>query len=136
MKPIELAALIGGALQEQFARSFENVLENLQNPNTSFKTPREINIKLKFTQSEKRDDMKCAILVSEKLAPQAPIETSFAIGRNLRTGELFAEEYGVQLKMPLEDQTLEVDADIEVDTETGEVIEKPAIIDMRKTARG
>lgn len=136
MKPIELAELIGGALQEQFARSFENVLENLQNPNTSFKTAREINIKLKFTQSEKRDDMKCAILVSEKLAPQAPMETSFAIGRNLRTGELFAEEYGVQLKMPLEDQTLEVDADIEVDTETGEVIEKPAIIDMRKNARG
>lgn len=136
MKPIELAELIGGALQEQFARSFENVLENLQNPNTSFKTAREINIKLKFTQSEKRDDMKCAILVSEKLAPQAPMETSFAIGRNLRTGELFAEEYGVQLKMPLEDQTLEMDADIEVDTETGEVIEKPAIIDMRKTARG
>ena len=136
MKPIELAELIGGALQEQFARSFENVLENLQNPNTSFKSPREINIKLKFTQSEKRDDMKCAILVSEKLAPQAPMETSFAIGRNLRTGELFAEEYGVQLKMPLEDQTLEMDADIEVDAETGEVIEKPAIIDMRKTARG
>lgn len=136
MKPIELAELIGGALQEQFARSFENVLENLQNPNTSFKSPREINIKLKFTQSEKRDDMKCAILVSEKLAPQAPMETSFAIGRNLRTGELFAEEYGVQLKMPLEDQTIEMDADIEVDTETGEVIEKPAIIDMRKTARG
>lgn len=136
MKPIELAELIGGALQEQFARSFENVLENLQNPNTSFKTAREINIKLKFTQSEKRDDMKCAILVSEKLAPQAPMETSFAIGRNLRTGELFAEEYGVQLRMPLEDQTLEMDADIEVDTETGEVIEKPAIIDMRKTARG
>ena len=136
MKHIELAELIGGALQEQFARSFENVLENLQNPNTSFKTAREINIKLKFTQSEKRDDMKCAILVSEKLAPQAPMETSFAIGRNLRTGELFAEEYGVQLKMPLEDQTLEMDADIEVDTETGEVIEKPAIIDMRKTARG
>lgn len=136
MKPIELAELIGGALQEQFARSFENVLENPQNPNTSFKTAREINIKLKFTQSEKRDDMKCAILVSEKLAPQAPMETSFAIGRNLRTGELFAEEYGVQLKMPLEDQTLEMDANIEVDTETGEVIEKPAIIDMRKTARG
>lgn len=136
MKSIELAELIGGALQEQFARSFENVLENLQNPNTSFKTAREINIKLKFTQSEKRDDMKCAILVSEKLAPQAPMETSFAIGRNLRTGELFAEEYGVQLKMPLEDQTLEMDADVEVDTETGEVIEKPAIIDMRKTMRG
>lgn len=130
MKHIELAEIIGGALQEQFARSFENVLENLQNPNTSFKAPREINIKLKFTQSERRDDAKVAILVSEKLAPQAPMETAFAIGRDLKTGELYAEEYGNQLKM-------RVDEVPEVDSETGEVIEQPGkIIDMRKVMEG
>lgn len=130
MKHIELAELIGGALQEQFARSFENVLENLQNPNTSFKAPREIHIKLKFTQSERRDDAKVAILVSEKLAPQAPMETAFAIGRDLKTGELYAEEYGNQMKM-------RVDEVPEVDTETGEVYEQPGkIIDMRKVMEG
>ncbi|MBQ2747817.1 MAG: hypothetical protein IJF28_05035 [Firmicutes bacterium] len=129
MKNIELVEIVGGALQEQFARSFESVLENLQNPNTSFKAPREITIKLKFTQSERRDDAKCAISVSEKLAPQAPMETAFAIGRDLKTGELYAEEYGNQLKM-------RVDEPPEVDTETGEVIEKSvSIIDLRKTAR-
>ena len=132
MKHIELADLLGGALQEQFARAFENVIENLQNPNTSFKATREINIKLKFTQSERRDDAKCAVLVTEKLAPQAPMETGFAIGRDLSTGEVYAEEYGAQLRM----LPAEPVSDIEVDTETGEVIEKPAIIDMRKTARG
>ena len=133
MKHIELADLLGGALQEQFARAFENVIENLQNPNTSFKATREINIKLKFTQSERRDDAKCAVLVTEKLAPQAPMETGFAIGRDLATGEVYAEEYGAQLRM----LPAEPASDIEVDTETGEVIEKPTnIIDLRKTARG
>ncbi len=42
--------------------------------------------------------MKCAVQVSEKLAPQAPMETAFAIGKNLRDGKLYAEEYGKQLK--------------------------------------
>lgn len=131
MKNIELVEIVGGALQEQFARSFENILENLQNPNTSFKAPREITIKMKFTQSERRDDAKCAILVSEKLAPQAPMETAFAIGRDLKTGELYAEEYGNQMKMRVDEP------EAEVDTETGEVFEKSTnIIDLRKAARG
>lgn len=130
MKNIELVEIVGGALQEQFARSFESVLENLQNPNTSFKAPREITIKLKFTQSERRDDAKCAISVSEKLAPQAPMETAFAIGRDLKTGEVYAEEYGNQMRMRVDEMP-------EVDTETGEVLEEPGkIIDMRKVMRG
>jgi hypothetical protein len=130
MKNIELVELVGGALQEQFARSFESVLENLQNPNTSFKAPREITIKLKFSQSERRDDAKCAISVTEKLAPQAPMETAFAIGRDLKSGELYAEEYGNQMRLFNDEAP-------EVDTETGEVFEKPAnIIDLRKVARG
>lgn len=130
MKNIELVEIVGGALQEQFARSFESVLENLQNPNTSFKAPREITIKLKFTQSERRDDAKCAISVSEKLAPQAPMETAFAIGRDLKTGEVYAEEYGNQMRMRVDEMP-------EVDTETGEVLEEPSkIIDLRKVMRG
>ena len=37
MKNVELQKLVGGALQEKFAKSFEKVIENLQDPNTSFK---------------------------------------------------------------------------------------------------
>lgn len=130
MKNIELFELAGGALQEQFARAFENVIENLQNPNTPFKNAREINIKLKFTQSERRDSATCDIIVTEKLAPQAPLGTAFAIGRDLKTGELYAEEYGGQMKMRMDETP-------EVDTETGEVIEQSRkIIDMRKAMRG
>lgn len=105
MEKIELKDLNGGAVQEQFAKSFEKVVDNLQNPNTPYKNVREITIKLKFTQNEKRDDVKVGIQVSEKLAPQAPMETSFAIGTDLRTGQVYAKEYGAQLRgqMSLED---------------------------------
>lgn len=145
MNKIELKEMVGGALQEQFAKAFENVVENLQNPNTPYKNSREITIKLKFTQNEWRDDVKCAVQVAEKLAPQTPMETSFAIGKNLKTGEIYAEEYGKQLKgqVTLDDipATTTVDG-MEVDTETGEVVNQQSdeastsstlnVIDFRK----
>lgn len=132
MRNIELKELASGALQEQFEKSFERVIENLQNPNTPYKNSREIVIKLKFIQNEQRDDVKCGIQVSEKLAAQAPTETSFAIGKDLKTGELYAEEYGRQIK----GQTTFDDMKMKVDPETGEVTDvqspKAAVIDLRK----
>ena len=128
---IEFDEIAGGALKEQFARSFDKVLENLLNPNTSFKTPSEINIKLKFTQSERRDDAKCTVIVTEKLACASPTETAFAIGKDLSDGSVYAEEYGSQMRMRVEESTVP-----EIDTETGEVHDTPGeIIDLRKTAR-
>ena len=139
MKKVELEELIGGALQEQFSKSFENIVENLQNPNTPFKNSREITIKLKFTQNEKRDDVKCAVQVTEKLASQTPMETAFAIGKDLKTGEIYAEEYGKQIKGQMhvddlsETQTV---AGEKVDTETGEILGPRTatanVIDLRK----
>lgn len=140
MKKIELKEIIGGALQEQFSKAFENVVENLQNPNTPYKNAREITIKLKFTQNELRDDVKCAVQVSEKLAPQAPMETAFAIGKDLRTGEVFAEEYG-KTQISFEDiQKTQMVNGAEVDTETGEILnenietKKGKVIDLRQAA--
>lgn len=135
MKQIELKEMVGGVLQEQFAKSFEKVVENLLNPNTPFKPTRKITIELKFTQNEYRDDVHCAVLVSEKLASQSPISTSFAIGKDLNTGEVYAEEYGKQIKGQ---QSFDNINTIKVDADTGEVIEEPVkpgnIIDLRKTA--
>lgn len=137
MKKIELKEMIGGALQEQFSKSFENIVENLQNPNTPYKNSREITIKLKFTQNEMRDDVKCAVQVSEKLAPQTPMETSFAIGKDLRTGEIYAEEYGKQIRGQMHIDELPETEIVEneiVDTETGEILDSrpPKVIDLRK----
>lgn len=136
MKKMELRELVGGALQEQFAKSFENVVENLQNPNTPFKVSREINIKLKFTQNEKRDDVKCGILVAEKLAPQSPMETNFSVGKDLKTGELFAVEYGKQCSGQVTMDDLGREENSVIDTETGEILEKPIdnVIDLRNAA--
>lgn len=139
MKNVELKELVGGALQEQFGKSFEKIVENLQNPNTPYKNSREITIKLKFTQNEKRDDVKCAVQVSEKLAPQAPMETAFAIGKDLKTGELYAEEYGKQIKGQMHIdviQKTEVIDGQEVDTTTGEIVSEhkfQKVVDLRKT---
>ena len=57
MKKIELKELVGGALQEQFGKSFEKVIENLQNPNTPFKNSLEIfngrNVSFKRARSQR-----------------------------------------------------------------------------------
>lgn len=133
MGKISLQEMVGGALQEQFEKSFLRVVENLADPNTPFKDCRKISIELKFTQNEARDDVSCAIKVSEKLAAQAPMQTAFAIGKNLKTGELYAEEYGrrAQVKGQLSVDDVE---DIPVNPDTGEIIEEPkgVVIDMRK----
>lgn len=139
MKNVQLKEMVGGALQEQFGKSFEKVVENLQNPNTPYKNSREITIKMKFTQNEQRDDVKCAIQVSEKLAPQAPMETRFAVGKDLATGQMYAEEYGKQIRGQMSVNDYKTEEQVEVDTETGEILDKKhgaQIIDFRAAARG
>lgn len=135
MEKIELKELVGGALQEQFAKSFEKVIENLQNPNTPYRNSREITIKLKFAQNEKRDDVKCGILVSEKLAPQSPMETCFAIGTDLKTGNVYAVEYGKQVRGQVSMDEVIAPSE-KVDQETGEIMsEHPGnVVDLRKVA--
>lgn len=143
MNRVELKDLVGGALQEKFSKAFEKVVENLQDQNTSFKVKRGITIKLTFDQNEARDDVSVSVDVSEKLAPQAGMKTSFYIGKDLQTGEIYAEEYGKQIKgqmslkdyesrPPVQENVQKIDGDV-VDTETGEVI-GTEIVDFRKAA--
>lgn len=125
MNKVELQNLVGGQLQEKFEHAFEKVLENLQDPNTSFKVKRGITIKLDSVQNEKRDDVLVSVDVSEKLAPQAGMKTSFSIGKDLQTGEIYAEEYGKQIKGQM--NLFDI-----MDPETGEVIEQNQNIDSNK----
>lgn len=129
MKKVSLEEFAGGALQEQIGKAFAKVFENLADPNTSYKEARKITITLKFSQNEQRDDVICEALVTEKLAAQSVTRTAFAVGKNLKTGEIFAEEYGRNRNQ------LSID-DFDVDHETGEVIEEQPktarIIDLRK----
>jgi hypothetical protein len=140
MNKVGLQDIVGGQLQEKFNRAFEKVVENLQDPNTSFKVKRGIDIKLGFTQNENRDDVNVSVVVSEKLAPQQDMSTSFYIGKDLQTGEVFAEEYGKQVRgqmslneiAPVE-QTVSAEV---IDTETGEILEDAGtVVDFRKAAQ-
>ena len=134
MNKVELQELVGGALQEKFNKSFERVIENLQDVNTSFKNKRRITITLDFVQNEARDDVSVTVDVVEKLAPQAGMKTSFYVGKDLQTGELYAEEYGKQIKgqMSLQDLATPVQkiGDDVVDTETGEIV-TDNVVDLR-----
>lgn len=129
MKDVSLKELVGGALQEKFNHSFARVIENMQDVNTPYKNSREITIKLKFTQNEARNDVKVGIVVSEKVAPQSALETAFAVGTNLESGDFYAEEYGKQVKgqISLSDLTeKEAAQDVEVAAQK--------VIDMRRAS--
>ncbi len=130
MEKVKLQELVGGALQEKFSKAFEKVIENLQDVNTSYKVKRKINIQLDFVQNETRDDVHVNVSVAEKLAPQSPMTTAFSIGKDLETGEMYAEEYGKQIKgqMSLDDYShRQVIDGREVDTDTGEIINNTII---------
>lgn len=125
---VELQEVVGGALQEKFDKAFQRVIENLQDPNTSFKTKRKITIQMDFVQNEARDDVHVEVNVVEKLAPQAPMQTAFAIGKDLRSGEVYAEEYGKQIKGQMNIGDLNTEE--KVDSNEG----KGAVVDFRKVA--
>lgn len=138
MEKIELQSLVGGALQEEFEKSFEKVVKNLQDLNTSYRDKRSITIKMTFEQNEARDDVKTSITVAEKLAPQQGLNTAFYIGRDLETGKVVAQEYGKQVKgqMNLDDYSSQQIIDGKtVDTDTGEVIGDDSVVDFRKAAK-
>ena len=135
MELLNLNGMADGALQEKLNAAMRKVLENMQDPNTPYKVKRGITVKLGFTQTESRNDAVVDVSVETKLAPASPIQTMMSIGKDLRNGEVYAEEYGKQVKgqMSLDMAKLaQVDGDT-VDTETGEVV-SGNIVDYRKAA--
>lgn len=128
MNRVELQGFAGGALQENFSKAFEEVVKNMQDPNTPWKNKRVVTIKLAFSQNEDRDDSTCEISVEKKLAPVKPIATKFALGKDLETGEVFAEEYGKQVKGQLTINDLE---EIEEQETENKKSESADIIDFK-----
>lgn len=130
MNKVDLREMVGGSLQEKFQHSFERVMENLQDVNTPYKDKREIVIKMIFAQNEQRDNVVVQTKVTEKLASQGALVTQFAMGKDLRTGEIIAEEYGnSQLRGQMKIDTSNV---AKVDIDTGEVMEEDTVVDFRK----
>lgn len=132
MSKVNLEEFAGGALQEKFDDAMEKVLVNLMDPNTPWKNKRKISVEITFEQNEDRDDTSVNVSVVPKLAPVKPIATRMVIGKDIGTGEVFAQEYGSQCKgqMTLDDYSSQqvVGNDV-VDTDTGEVVGK--VVDLR-----
>ncbi len=98
MFEINLDDLAGGELGAQFQAASKKVVENLLDPNTPYKNKRGISIKLVFEQNEERSDVTVGVSVETKLAPRTPMKTNLAIGKDLRTNDLYVQEYGRGIK--------------------------------------
>ena len=137
MSKVNLETFAGGALQEKFDDAMEKVLVNMTDPNTPWKNKRKIVVEVSFEQNEDRDDSTVNVSVVSKLAPVKPVSTRMAIGKDLETGQVFAEEYGSQCRgqMTLDDYQSQQDQVVDgktVDTETGEIREGSRVIDLRE----
>lgn len=134
MEAVELKNIAGGALQAKFNKAMEAVVANLLDPNTTSKDKRKITIEMTFVTDEERTQVASTVSVKQKLAPLHPINTQFGIGKDLKDGGNFIEEYGQHLPGQLalnenvNEQTINGQV---VDTDTGEVLESK-VVDYRK----
>ena len=128
MSKVNLETFAGGALQEKFDAAMEQVLANMLDPNTPWKNKREITVKVTFEQNEDRDDTTVDVSVVPKLAAAKSIGTRMAIGKNIKTGELYAEEYGNQVRgqMSIEDYQKQEEESASAKEET-----KENVVDFR-----
>lgn len=136
MDRVNLETFAGGALQEKFDDAMEKVLVNMTDPNTPWKNKRKIIVEVSFEQNEDRDDSSVNVFVVPKLAPVKPVSTRMSIGKDLVTGEVFAEEYGSQCRgqMTMDDYQSPPEQVLDgktVDTETGEITGEPKVVDFR-----
>ena len=91
---IDLENLAGGELAEKFEDAMKKVVANMMDPNTPYKNKRKISINLSLEQNDNRDYVAIECTVNTTLAPVKSATTRMTIGKDLRTGELYAEEYG------------------------------------------
>jgi len=109
---LNLFEMVNGAVQEQINLNFQEVINNIADPNTSSIAKRELNIKLTFKPNDDREESNIDIQCKTKLAPVKSLGTKIYIGQD-NDGNVVAEEF---IKGQLFGQT-------QIDYDTGEVIE-------------
>ncbi|PKL00043.1 MAG: hypothetical protein CVV56_07975 [Tenericutes bacterium HGW-Tenericutes-1] len=88
---LDIKALARGALEEKFDIEVDKVINNIMDPNTSFKQKRKVTITLEFTpKDEQRDFVDVLVNATSIVAPYGPIKTAIIIGKE--NGEYAAEE--------------------------------------------
>lgn len=129
MNSIDFREFAGGALQEKLNIAFDKVIQNMLDVNTPYKDKRKIVCTITFQQDESRSETEVDVGVETKVPSVCKTVTRMGIGRNLKTGEIFVEEYGKGVK----GQMAMTFNENEVDAETGEIKEQPDnVVPVRK----
>lgn len=93
----KLANLNSGAVEELFEVELQRILNNLGDINTSYKTAREINIKISFKMTnESRENAETKVAVTSKLAPQKAHEANILLEFNGKDVEAYSKKPEVQ----------------------------------------
>lgn len=87
---VTLISVAKGAAPELFERELAVVLNNIQDINTSWKTKREITVRVAFHPNETREKADVILEVTSKLAAVKPVENEVYFGR--QDGELIAAQ--------------------------------------------
>ncbi len=107
-----LETFAAGALSERVNQAIEEVVKNIADPNTEWKTKRKITVNMVFETKEDREISNIDIVAKPTLAPKKSVHATIFIDRD-GSGEVIASEYKKQL--PGQQA-------IKVDSETGEVL--------------
>ena len=109
---INLESFADGALAEKVNMALKEVLANITDPNTEYKTKRKLTIDMTFTAGEDRELTEVDIVAKTKLAPAKPLNTRIRIGTDGKGGVLASE-----FKKQIPGQSA-----MRVDESTGEII--------------
>lgn len=110
---INLETLAGGAFAERTRQAVQEVMENIADPNTDYKTKRKVTIDITFTTAEDREVIECDAIAKVKLAPKLSVHAKFLLDKNL-DGEVIASEF----KKQIPGQTT-----MKVNPDTGEIVQ-------------
>jgi len=91
-KPLKLETLQNGAVLEAFEVELQNVLDNIQDPNTKPDGVRELSVKLKFKPSKDRNYTSLTYAVASKLQPSEPGEVPIFVDRDRKSKKAMAVE--------------------------------------------
>ena len=94
---LKMENLAYGAVLEQANISLQRVLDNIVDPNTEAKAPREVQITVRIEPDEDRFTGKIRISTKEKLAGDKPINTVILI--NDVKGKGVASEYNSEYRL-------------------------------------
>jgi hypothetical protein len=81
LSEVRLETLAGGAAPERFQRAWEELLENIQDPNTDPQAVREVALRVRVKPTKDRDAGALTLAVTSKLAALAPMVDTIYMGR-------------------------------------------------------